>query len=152
MAFGFNRSMDPIGAIAGLSLAAALVYFTSGNTRLMSEATYRTLVLVASVPALGCILLLAFAVKEPETRSVAKKTLKLRGTLPPKLWRFLLAVFVFNLSATSDAFLVLRAQELKMPLWGIFALLGLFNLTITLVVAPIVIVELALLLDFFRQH
>lgn len=135
-AFGFNRSMDPIGAIAGLAVAAVLVYFGEGEGTLLTEGTYRTLVLLATVPAFLCILVLALAVAEPSVRRPLQKKFTLRGTLPPGFLRFLAAVFVFNLSATSDAFLVLRAQEIGLPLWVTFALVGLMNVTLAFVSFP----------------
>ena len=135
-AFGFNRSMDPIGAIVGLSLAALIVYLVGGTSPLLSEKTYRYLVLLATAPALLCILVLAFAVTEPAHRIAIKKKFSLSGSLPPSLRRYLLAVFVFNLSVTSDAFLTLRAQELGLPLWGTFALIGLMNVMLSFVSFP----------------
>ncbi len=136
-AFGFNRSMDPIGAIIGLSLAALIVYLVEGTSPLLSEKTYRYLVLLATAPALLCILVLAFAVTEPAHRSAIKKKFSLTGSLPPSLRRYLVAAFVFNLSVTSDAFLTLRAQELGLPLWGTFSLIGLMNVMLSVVSFPV---------------
>lgn len=135
-AFGFNRAMDPIGAILGLALAALIVYFCEGTSPFLSEKTYRYLVLLATIPALLCILILALFVKEPTLRSVIKKKFSLSGSLTPPLRRYLLAVFVFNLSVSSDAFLTLRAQELGLPLWGTFSLIGLMNIMLALVSFP----------------
>ncbi len=135
-AFGFNRSMDPIGAIAGLLVAAGLVYFSQGEKTQLSENVFRTLILIATVPALLSVAILAFIVKEPEGRAKLQKKFSFKGTLSPGLWRFLIALFVFNLSATSDAFLVLRSQEIGLPLWGTFLLIALMNLILSVVSFP----------------
>src|SRR5262249_1990204 len=63
---------------------------------------------------------------EGEAKKIEKKV-SLEGALPPALRRFLGAVFVYNLSATSDAFFVLRAQDLGLALWKTMALVALMS-------------------------
>lgn len=136
-AFGFNRSMDPIGALTGLAIAAAILYTLGGNASVLDENTYRYLVVLATIPALLSVLLLVAGVREPRERSAQKKKLALRGSLPAGLRRLLIASFIFNVSFTSDAFLTLRAQELGLPLWATFSLIGLMNLMLALLSFPV---------------
>jgi len=126
-AFGLHRAMDTIGSVLGLLIVTLVVYRRLGSeATLLDAGTFRTLVIFASVPAALSVLVLALLVREGEAKPLAKK-LSLAGALPPVLRRYLVAVFVFNLSATSDAFFLLRAQELGVPLWGTFALVGVMS-------------------------
>lgn len=136
-AFGFNRSMDPIGAIVGLAFAAGIVYSLGGQASLLDAHTYRYLVMLATVPAVLSVVVLVVGLRESPERTAQKKKFTLRGTLPGGLRRLLVAFFVFNLSYTSDAFLTLRAQELGLPLWATFSLIGLMNVILAFVSFPV---------------
>ena len=56
-AFGFNRAMDHLGAAVGPILAAVFLWFCPGQ--------YRTLFLLAVIPGLLVVLLLALGLREP---------------------------------------------------------------------------------------
>lgn len=120
-AFGLHRTLDTVGSVLGLLIVVAVSFLRRHGDASIDEPTFRGLVLVSCVPAALSVLLLAALVRESEHRPVEKK-LSLEGALPPELRRYLAAVFLFNLSATSDAFFVLRAQELGLALWKTFAL------------------------------
>jgi MFS family permease len=70
--------------------------------------------------------------RRPEKGS---RRFSVRG-LEPRLLRFLLAMLLFTLGNSSDAFLVLRAQERGLSVVGILAMLLGFNAVYTLVSAP----------------
>ncbi len=126
-AFGLHRTMDTIGSVLGLAIVASVVRWRLGDsTPVLDQGTFRALVLVASVPAVLSILVLALLVREGEAKPLARK-FSLEGALPPQLRRYLVAVFFFNVSATSDAFFMLRAQELGVPLWETFVLVGIMS-------------------------
>ncbi len=123
-AFGYHRSMDHTGALFGAALASVLMAALSMG--------YRGIFAVAFLPiALGIILLLAL-VKEREPAvcaGVEAEKAKLSLSLKPFDRRFkllLLAVFVFTLGNSSDAFLLLRARQaggfevaMLPALWGV---------------------------------
>ncbi len=107
-AFGYHRSMDHSGALLGSALASILLTaFYVG---------YKTLFAVAFIPAALGVLLLIFGVRDKgqTERCAMQEVPKLKLSLKPFDARFkwlLLAVFVFTLGNSSDAFLLLRASQ-----------------------------------------
>jgi len=121
-AFGFNRAMDHLGAAVGPILAAAFLMIWPGQ--------YRPLFLLAIIPGLLVVLLLALGLREPDKKAPAEP--KMGWTLKPfgKGFRtYLLALVVFTLGNSSDAFLLVRAGELGVAtvmlpiLWCVFHVL-----------------------------
>lgn len=122
-AFGYHRSMDHSGALLGAALASILLT--------AFELGYRAIFAIAFIPvALGIIfLLLGVREKGRPEREYVPKGERLRLSLKPFDRRFkwlLLAVFIFTLGNSSDAFLLLRAREVSkislalLPaLWGV---------------------------------
>ena len=122
-AFGFNRAMDHLGAAVGPVLAAVFLWFCPGQ--------YRTLFLLAVIPGLVVLLLLFFGLRE-SPRKAAAAAPKMIWTLQPfgKNFRlYLVALVVFTLGNSSDAFLLVRAGELGVApallpiLWCVFHVL-----------------------------
>ncbi len=103
-AFGFHRAMDNLGAAIGPLLAMLLLIIAKEHLRLVF--------LLASLPALLSLIALLFVEeKKPERKEGAPP---IRLTLRPFDFRFklfLLIVILFTLGNSSDAFLLLRAQE-----------------------------------------
>ncbi|MBI4514877.1 MAG: MFS transporter [Deltaproteobacteria bacterium] len=106
--FGFHRGMDHAGAVLGPLLAWALLWFLGGN--------YRAVFALAALPALAAVVVLAVAVSEPRSHA-PRAPVTLRFTdLGPEFLRYLGVVLIFTLGNSSDAFLLLRAQQLGVPL------------------------------------
>ena len=109
-AYGFHRAMDHAGAVVGPLIASAL---------LLLHLDLRTVFALAALPALASVLVLVFAVQEvPSATAVG------RPSAPPKaeetpgpnpaprgLGRLLAVIGLFTLGNSSDAFLLLRAQD-----------------------------------------
>jgi MFS family permease len=121
-AFGFNRAMDHLGAAVGPILAAAFLWFQPGQ--------YRILFLLAVIPGVSVVLLLFLGLREPAKKTSAAQ--KMNWTLKPfgnGFRRYLLALVVFTLGNSSDAFLLVRASELGVAtamlpiLWCVFHVL-----------------------------
>ncbi|MGI9068986.1 MAG: MFS transporter [Pyrinomonadaceae bacterium] len=129
-AFGFNKAMDPAGAMAGLAVAAVIVYFSQGGSLGLTRLTYHYLVLLAVIPALLSFLLLVAFVRDvaPVTKSLDTMPDADGRVLNPNFKRYLAVLIFFTLGNSSDAFLMLRAQNLGMSIGEIFALLAVFNL------------------------
>lgn len=108
-AFGFHRAMDHAGAVIGPLLATA-AFWLLGRENTDVEAM-RTVFLLAGIPAALALLAILFWVREPKA-APAPKPVGPRVALGGRLKRYLAAVFLLNLSLSSDAFLLLRAQEL----------------------------------------
>jgi len=134
--FGFHRAMDSAGAVVGLSIAALIAFLLQRGALDLTRATYQTLVLVGIIPAICAVLILAGFVREvqraavPGGRGVGAPSLGELVTLqgferPFKL--FMLIMVLFTLGNSSDAFLILRAQNLGLSVVQIFVMLALFN-------------------------
>jgi MFS family permease len=107
-AFGFHRAMDHLGAAIGPLLAAGFLLLWPDHLR--------TLFLITLVPGLLVIGLLIFGLREAPASEPPQE--KLRLTLQPFDRNFrlcLLALVVFTLGNSSDAFLLVRAGELGVP-------------------------------------
>jgi len=100
-AFGFHRAMDHLGATLGPLLASAVLFFQND---------LRLVFALAAIPALASLVLLVVGVEE-EARTSGPAGAAKDGRLGRSLWRYLLVLAVFTLGNSSDAFLLLRAQE-----------------------------------------
>lgn len=104
-AYGLQRSMDHAGAVTGPLIATILLAGVVTDLR--------ELFLIASVPGLFAVALILWKVREVLEFSKRTPGQKFSLTLPPGKLRIYLAIlFLFMLSYSSDAFLILRAQEL----------------------------------------
>jgi len=114
LAFGFHRAMDHAGAVVGPLAGYFILAVVAANADAPTAADYRTLFLLASIPALAAVLVAAFFVREARVARAADALepprLSLRG-FDGNFKRFLLILALFTLSNSSDAFLLLRAQE-----------------------------------------
>jgi MFS family permease len=116
-AFGFHRAADHAGAVLGPLVAAGIL--------LLAPANYRMVFAIAAVPAALSVLVLWLKVRESRVVPTSSKTqpsFEGFGGLPPRLRTFLLILIVFTLGNATDAFLLLRAQQLGVPLAVIPAL------------------------------
>ncbi|MEJ7617701.1 MAG: MFS transporter [Pyrinomonadaceae bacterium] len=115
LAFGFHRAMDHAGAVIGPLLGVLILYFLADNRDAPSASDYRTVFLLAALPAFAAVLVAVFVVREKIERIEAASTtvviprLTLRG-LNVNFKKYLAIVSLFTLSNSSDAFLLLRAQ------------------------------------------
>jgi len=136
LAFGFHRAMDTAGAMIGLLITLGVVWWLQSNSLSLSIDTFRVVVLVSLIPAVLAVLVLAFGARDvPLTRSLGKPNIGLKGLGKPFLV-FMVIVGIFDLGNSSDAFLVLRAQERGMSVIGILAMIATFNLIYALVSTP----------------
>jgi MFS family permease len=111
-AFGFHRAMDHAGAVIGPLLATILLYAFTQN--------YRTIFYLAAIPGALSIILIIFLVREiPSSKNLNPVTslpfgnkAGMMGISDPKFRRFLIIIIIFTLGNSSDAFLILRANEL----------------------------------------
>jgi MFS family permease len=110
LAFGFHRAMDHAGAVIGPLIAYAVLSLIAANREAPTAANYRTLFLLSAVPALFAVLVAALALRETGASSAEMPRLTLRG-FDSNFKRFLVILGLFTLSNSSDAFLILRAQQ-----------------------------------------
>ena len=112
-AYGLRQSLDSIGAFLGPLLAVAFMALLANDIR--------TVLWVAVAPAFLAVALLVVGVREPEraeARSAMRRPLLLADArrLPLRYWLIVLLGAVFTLARFSEAFLVLRAQEVGLAL------------------------------------
>ena len=131
-AFGLHRAMDTFGAMVGIISAAVVVFLWQGGSLELSRATYQQLVLIGIIPAV-IALFIFFFIKEPVRSPAPQSSIpigrmrKLTFGLDKRFWIFLGIIFLFTLGNSSDAFLILRAQNLGNPVLTILLMLVLFN-------------------------
>jgi MFS family permease len=107
-AFGLRQALDTVGGFGGPLLALAAMAWFAGN--------FQAAFWVAVIPAGLAVLLLLFAVEEPEPASTAgagKPRLRWADArrLPRAYWAVVAIASLLTLARFSEAFLVLRAQN-----------------------------------------
>jgi MFS family permease len=111
-AYGLRQALDSVGAFIGPLLALAFMVWFANNIR--------TVMWIAVLPAFIAVALLAVYVREPERHHVgaaqAPPTLADVKRLPLRYWLVVLLGAVFTLARFSEAFLVLRAQDVGLAL------------------------------------
>lgn len=136
LAFGFHRAADTAGAMVGLAIALLVVWFAQQSAGELTRATFQTVVLVSLIPAVLAVIALAVGTRDVAVTKVREAPrISFRGLGKPFLV-FMLIVGIFDLGNSSDAFLVLRAQERGLSIIGILGMLITFNAVYTLVSAP----------------
>jgi MFS family permease len=136
LAFGLHRAMDTAGAMVGIVIAAVVVWLAQKMTLDLTKSTFQTIVLISLLPAFLAVLSLAVGAKDVPVKGVrAAPKFSLRSMGKPFII-FLVIVSLFTLGNSSDAFLVLRAQNLGITVTGILIMLAMFNLIYSLISTP----------------
>ncbi len=136
LAFGLHRAADTGGAMLGLLIALGAVWLAQAGDTELSRPTFQTVVLISLVPAFLAVLSLALGAQDvPVTKEREMPRFAFRS-LGRRFCIFMLIVGLFDLGNSSDAFLVLRAQERGLSVIGVLGMLVTFNLVYTLVSTP----------------
>ncbi len=136
LAFGFHRAADTAGALVGLLIALAIVWVAQSASVDLGRHAFQIVVLASLVPAALAVFSLALGARDvPVTSKRERPAITFKGLGKPFLV-FIVIVGLFDLGNSSDAFLVLRAQERGLNVVGILGMLVTFNLVYTLVSAP----------------
>jgi MFS family permease len=131
--FGLRQSLDTLGAFLGPLLAVGLMWLTANR--------FQTVFWVAVVPAFLAVGLLLFTVQEPE-RSVGLRKLRSPFSvnelkrLGPAYWWVVGIAVVFSIARFSEAFLILRAQTIGLPIMLVPMVLVLMNVAYALAAYP----------------
>ncbi len=111
-AFGLRQSLDTVGAFTGPLVAAGLMLLWAND--------FRAVFWASCIPAVVCVALLVVGVREADRpkgdvriNPVRKEALKRLGS---GYWQVVGIGAVFTLARFSEAFLVLRAQQLGVPI------------------------------------
>jgi MFS family permease len=111
-AYGLRQALDTVGALVGPLLAVAAMAWLAGDIRAAFW--------VAVVPAAACVLLIVVGVREPDGTPYSGERPRLALADVRRLDRSFVVVtgiaVVLTLARFSEAFIVLRAQNVGMPL------------------------------------
>src|SRR6185436_17527499 len=107
-----GRAMDHTGAVIGLLLASTLLW---------SGLELRVVFALAAIPALASVIVLVSGVREAarSPQSGPLEAARDGAALPPSFLRYLAVLAIFTLGNSSDAFLLLRAQQTGVALAAI---------------------------------
>ena len=115
-AFGLRQALDTVGAFLGPLLAIALMWLTASH--------FQTVFWVAVIPAFAAVYILIAFVREPEAPATTRPVrvplaLHELVRLGPTYWRLIGLATVFTLARFSEAFLLLRAQDMGLAtMWA----------------------------------
>lgn len=136
-AFGLTRMFDNGGAVVGLLLASAILLYTQHGAPVLTDATFHSIVLLVVAPLIANVGILAFFVHDVPRKIKEKISFSFHNNLGNKFYVFLALSFLFTLGNSSDAFIVLKAQLVGLPVWQIFILLAGYSLVSSLSALPL---------------
>lgn len=144
LAFGLHRAGDTLGAFLGLGIAAVIIGRTQAQSLLLTLDTFKLVVLVSIIPAvLGVLILVLGAVEAPSkpgatgTKQGAEMNRLSLKEMDPRFKYFLFVLVLFTLGNSSDAFILLRAQERGLSLLQVMGMSLTFNAVYTLFAGPL---------------
>lgn len=133
-AYGLRQSLDTVGAFVGPLIAMALMVLLAGDVRAVFG--------WAVIPAAIAVLLIIIGVEEP--RGIARSAAvgaPIRWAdvhaMGRGFWSVVLLGVVFTLARFSEAFLILRAQGVGLPIAMVPLVLVIMNVVYALVAAPV---------------
>ena len=136
IAFGMHRAGDTAGAALGILIALLVVLATQSGDVHLERGTFHTIVLISIIPAALAVVALAFGAHDvPIAGQRRAPRLTLSGFDLRFRW-FLIAVVVFTLGNSADAFLILRAQDRGLSVAGVLGMLLTFNIVYAALSGP----------------
>src|ERR1700694_1561425 len=128
-AYGLRQALDTVGAVLGPLAAIGLMILLASDIR--------AVLWVAVVPAiLAVVVLVVFVHESPAATGKASNPLSGIAGLNARYWAVVVIGAVFTLARFSEAFLVLRAQDLGMALALVPVVLVVMNLAYTAIAYP----------------
>lgn len=131
--FGLRQSLDTVGAFVGPALAVGLMWLTANN--------FQAVFWVAVIPAFLAVGLLLLAVREPQRPPGLRKvqspfSLAELKRLGLAYWWVVGIAVVFSIARFSEAFLILRAQAVGLPVALVPLVLVLMNVVYAFAAYP----------------
>ena len=124
-AFGFHAAADNAGAVFGPLLAFFILrahgvgaLSTSGHLLPSDEHAMRNVFWLSAIPAAIAMVVLIVVVRDIPRHGDGKTGDAGQGSPPPPppIWAYLVVVLLFTLGNSTDAFLLLRANQLGVPI------------------------------------
>jgi MFS family permease len=130
-AYGLRQTLDTAGAIIGPLLGLLVMQFFSSN--------YKVVFAWALPPAFLAVVLLIFGIKEPQNKCKVGKPIGWHSLkeLDTNFWWVAAVVLLFSLGNSSDAFLILKAYQVGLPVALCPLVFLLLNVTYGLTAYPI---------------
>jgi MFS family permease len=131
--YGLRQALDTVGAFLGPLIAVVLMWLTADN--------FTFVIWIAVIPAFASFALIAFAVREPdrpaELRRVRAPLSRAElSRLGPAYWLVVAVAAVFTLARFSEAFLILRALSVGLPIWLAPVVMVVMNVVYALAAYP----------------
>jgi MFS family permease len=131
--YGLRQSLDTVGAVLGPLLALVLMYVLADN--------FSAVFWIAVVPAFASVAVILLWVHEPERPatnegSKTRLTLSAFAKLGRAYWLVVTVASIFTLARFSEAFLLLRAQSVGLPLALVPGVMVVMNVVYALVAWP----------------
>ena len=130
--FGLRQSLDTVGAFIGPLAAIAFMALTANE--------FRTVFWIATVPATVALMILVIGVREPAEHRAAVGRTPPRptdiGRLGKAFWAVMAVGSVLTLARFSEAFLVLRAQDVGLTITLVPLVMVVMNVAYSLAAYP----------------
>lgn len=132
-AFGLHKALDMAGSAVGILISFFLVNSSKGAF------DYKRLFIISAVPAFIGLIVLSFVKEKKLLRCEEKREniFKNFNKLDIRLKLFLLIAFLFTLGNSSNAFLLLRAQDKGFTPAGVILLYFIYNVSASLLAMPL---------------
>lgn len=132
-AYGLRQSLDAIGSFIGPVLAVIFMILLANDIK--------AVLWIGVIPAFLAVFLLIFGIHEPdhvENSDSPKKRLNLSDVkqMPLQYWLVVMLGAVFTLARFSEAFLILRVQELGLAIGYVPAILIVMNIAYSMFAYP----------------
>jgi MFS family permease len=131
-AYGLRQALDSVGAFLGPLLAVIFMIWLANDIK--------AVLWVAVVPAIVAVVLLIVAVREPEAAhaSASDRPVSFTDTsrLPLRYWLVVTLGAVFTLARFSEAFLILRAQDVGLAIGYVPAIMIVMNVVYAIFAYP----------------
>jgi len=129
--FGLRQSLDTIGAVVGPLATIALMALSSND--------FQFVFWIAVVPAFISLAVVLLAVKEPSRHDPDTRQrwrLADASRLPGQFWAVVAIATILTMARFSEAFLILRSQNVGLPVMLIPAVMVVMNIVYALVAYP----------------
>jgi MFS family permease len=129
-AFSFHRAMDTLGAVVGPAITFGLLGIFNND--------YRQIFWISMVPGVIAVILIIFFIQErkKQPKPEAERPKLTLNHFDWKMKFFIVIATIFALGNSSDAFLILRAQQVGIPVATIPVVYLVFNLFYSLSAIP----------------
>jgi len=136
--FGLHQAMDSAGAAIGLLFTAVIIYFLQQNALNLEKNTYQLLVVFGIIPGMLALIVFFFIHdrRHDSRMRIGITEAATDSSIGKQFMGFIIIMFLFTLGNSSDAFLILRAQNLGSCVLDIALMLLLFNIAYASVSLP----------------